>query len=107
MVKYRMLFHLGLGTRIKISILSTGIQCCPGEKYKCNKRRKQNKNIIRLKRKNIIIHRWHNYKHTQSKRIYKLLEINIFSKFCGGKVNTQKSDIFLYISNKQSENEIF
>ena len=46
MVKYRMLFHLVLGTRIKISILSTGIHCCTGKKYKCNKRRKQNKNII-------------------------------------------------------------
>lgn len=75
MAKYRMLFHLGFPPVFNVVL---------GGPSQCNKRRKQNKRYkIGKEEVNMLLFTDGIIINTKSKRIYKLSEINEFSKLHG------------------------
>ena len=92
-----------------MSTFATIIQHSSGSPSYSNQRRKRNKrNLIGKEVKlSLFAEDMILYVENPKDSIRKLLElISEFSKVAGYKINTQKSLVFLYINNKESEKEI-
>ena len=90
--------------------LTTPIHHSIGSPSHSNQTRKSNKRHPNWKGGNetVTVCRWHDSVHGKSYRLHqKLLDlINEFGKISGYKVNTQKSNAFLYTNNETAETEI-